>query len=183
KDKYHFAISDENEFADELTAVGLGDSGLEHNVLVFGYDGKKYPMRPNEFDDELPENLQAFMEKLSSVKTVVASNFAQIVFDETKDVLMEFYAPWCGHCKAFESKYNELAVKLKSESNLLLVKIDATANDIPKNYDVSGFPTIYFAPAGKKKEPIKYKGNRDLGDLTNFMKKHASASFRSKIEL
>ncbi|VDN81419.1 unnamed protein product [Brugia pahangi] len=202
KNKYHFAISDESEFADELIAVGLGDSGLEHNVLVFGYDGKKYPMRPNEFDDELSENLQAFMEKLSSgkikpfmksaplpkdnkgpVKTVVASNFAQVVFDETKDVLMEFYAPWCGLCKAFESKYKELAVKLKSESNLLLVKIDATANDIPKNYDVSGFPTIYFAPAGKKKEPIKYKGNRDLDDLINFMKKHASISFRSKIEL
>lgn len=46
--------------------VGLGDSGLEHNVLVFGYDGKKYPMRPDEFDGELAENLPAFMKKLSS---------------------------------------------------------------------------------------------------------------------
>uniref|UniRef100_A0A8R1Y528 Protein disulfide-isomerase n=1 Tax=Onchocerca volvulus TaxID=6282 RepID=A0A8R1Y528_ONCVO len=202
KDKYHFAISDENEFADELAAVGLGDSGLEHNVLVFGSDGKKYPMRPNEFDGELTENLSAFMKKLSSgqiksfvksaplpknnkdpVKTVVALNFAQVVFDETKDVLVEFYAPWCGHCKAFESKYKELAMKLKSESNVLLVKIDATANDIPTNYAVNGFPTIYFAPAGRKKEPIKYEGNRDLDDLTDFMKKHASVSFRSKVEL
>lgn len=33
------------------------------------------------------------------VKTVVASNFDKIVLDETKDVLIEFYAPWCGHCK------------------------------------------------------------------------------------
>ncbi|VDO24938.1 unnamed protein product [Onchocerca flexuosa] len=202
KDKYHFAISDENEFADELAAVGLGDSGLEHNVLVFGNDGKKYPMRPNEFDGELTENLSAFMKKLSSgqiksfvksaplpkndknpVKTVVALNFAQVVFDETKDVLVELYAPWCGHCKAFESKYKELAMKLKSESNVLLVKIDATANDIPTNYAVSGFPTIYFAPVGRKKEPIKYEGNRDLDDLIDFMKKHASVSFRSKDEL
>ncbi|EFO24730.2 Pdia4 protein [Loa loa] len=202
KDKYHFAVSDEDEFADELAAVGLDDSGLEHNVLVFGYDGKKYPMRPNEFDNELAENLPAFMKKLSSgkikpfvksaplpkddkgpVKTVAASNFAQVVFDETKDVLVEFYAPWCGHCKAFEPKYKELAMKLKSEPNLLLVKIDATVNDIPKNYGISGFPTIYFAPAGKKKEPIKYEGNRDLNDLTDFMKRHASVAFRSKTEL
>lgn len=72
---------------------------------------------------------------------------------------------------------------MKNEPNLLLVKMDATANDIPKNYDVSGFPTIYFAPAGKKEGPIKYEGNRDLNELTDFMKKHASVSFRSKSEL
>lgn len=61
--------------------------------------------------------------------------------------------------------------------------MDATANDIPKNYDVNGFPTIYFAPVGKKEEPIKYEGNRDFNDLIDFMKKHASVSFRGKIEL
>uniref|UniRef100_A0A915PKR5 Protein disulfide-isomerase n=1 Tax=Setaria digitata TaxID=48799 RepID=A0A915PKR5_9BILA len=203
KDNYHFAISDEEEFADELTAVGLGDSSLEHNVLVFGYDGKKYPMRPDEFDDELVDNLPIFMKKLSSgkikpfiksaplpkddkgpVKIVTALNFAQVVFDETKDVLVEFYAPWCGHCKAFEPKYMELASKLKKEEpNLLFVKIDATANDVPKNYDVKGFPTIYFAPAGKKEEPVKYDGNRDLNDLISFMKKHSAISFRGKTEL
>ena len=44
----------------------LGDSGLEHNVIVFGFDGKKYPMYPNEFDEELDENLEAFMKKISS---------------------------------------------------------------------------------------------------------------------
>lgn len=74
-------------------------------------------------------------------------------------------------------------MKLKSEPNLLLVKMDATANDIPKNYDVNGFPTIYFAPAGKKEEPIKYEGNRDLNDLIDFMKKHAAVSFQGKTEL
>ncbi|VDK52653.1 unnamed protein product, partial [Cylicostephanus goldi] len=68
KDNYHFAVADEEEFADELQGAGLGDSGLEHNVLVFGHDGKKYPMDPEEFDGELEENLEAFMKKLNAGK-------------------------------------------------------------------------------------------------------------------
>jgi len=201
--KYKFAIADEEEFAQELTEVGLGDSGLEHNVVVFGYDGKKYPMNPDEFDGELDENLEAFMKKINSgkakphvksqpvpkddkspLKTLVASNFAKIVNDESKDVLIEFYAPWCGHCKSFEPKYKQLAAKLQKEQpNLVLAKFDATANDAPEHFNVEGFPTIYFAPSGKKTEPIKYSGNRDLADLENFMQKHAVKSYQKKDEL
>lgn len=43
---------------------------------------------------------------------VVAKNFDEIVNDETKDVLIEYYAPWCGHCKNLAPKYEELAVKV-----------------------------------------------------------------------
>uniref|UniRef100_F1L1D5 Protein disulfide-isomerase n=1 Tax=Ascaris suum TaxID=6253 RepID=F1L1D5_ASCSU len=203
KDKYRFAIADEEEFAKELAEMGLGDSGLEQNVVVFGANGKKYPMNPDECDDDLDENLANFMKKISAgkakpyvksaplpkddkgpVKTLVASNFAKVALDETKDVLVEFYAPWCGHCKAFEPKYKELATKLKQqEPNLVLAKFDATANDHPENFTVEGFPTIYFVPSGKKGSPIKYTGDRDIDDLIKFMKEHAVVSFKGKSEL
>jgi protein disulfide isomerase family A protein 3 len=40
---------------------------------------------------------QAVPEQTTDVKVIVAKNFDEIVNDNTKDVLIEFYAPWCGH--------------------------------------------------------------------------------------
>ena len=45
---------------------------------------------------------------------VVGETFNDIVNDESKDVLIEFYAPWCGHCKNLEPIYNELGEKVGS---------------------------------------------------------------------
>lgn len=83
--------------------------------------------------------------------------------------------------QAFEPKYKQLAAKLKTEQpNLIVAKFDATANDVPPNYTVEGFPTIYFAPSGKKDAPVKYTGDRNIDDLTKFLKKHAVKSFQDK---
>ena len=115
------------------------------------------------------------------VKTVVGENFEKIVYDKTKDVLIEFYAPWCGHCKSFAPKYKEIAKEFqKTEKNLVFAKIDATANESPESYMVQGFPTIYFAPAkGDKTNPIRYEGDRSQDDLVKFIKEHATVSFTS----
>ena len=49
---------------------------------------------------------------LSLHQVVVGKTFNEIVNDPTKDVLIEFYAPWCGHCKNLEPIYNELGEKV-----------------------------------------------------------------------
>jgi len=45
------------------------------------------------------------------VTVVTGKTFDEIVMDKSKDVLIEFYAPWCGHCKALEPKWTELGEK------------------------------------------------------------------------
>ncbi|KAF2018440.1 protein disulfide-isomerase [Aaosphaeria arxii CBS 175.79] len=109
------------------------------------------------------------------VTVVVAKNYQELVIDNDKDVLLEFYAPWCGHCKALAPKYEELGALYASEelSKLVTVaKVDATANDVPD--EIQGFPTIKLFPAGKKDSPIDYSGARTVEDLAEFIKENGS---------
>ena len=112
----------------------------------------------------------------SPVTVVVGQTFEKIVLDKKKDVLIELYAPWCGHCKSLEPIYKDLAKKLKNEKNLVIAKMDATANDSPTNYPSSGYPTIFFAPSNKKDSPISYSGERTLDGMMQFLKEHATVS-------
>ena len=54
--------------------------------------------------------MQPFM--FLTAQIVVGRNFDEIVNDPSKDVLIEFYAPWCGHCKALAPKFDELGEKV-----------------------------------------------------------------------
>uniref|UniRef100_A0A665WCE8 Protein disulfide-isomerase A4 n=1 Tax=Echeneis naucrates TaxID=173247 RepID=A0A665WCE8_ECHNA len=190
--EYTFAIADEEDYADELKSLGLSESGEEVNVGILADGGKKYAMDPDEFDsDVLQEFVLAFKKgKLQPiiksqpvpknnkgpVKVVVGKTFDEIVMDTQKDVLIEFYAPWCGHCKKLEPDYLALGKKYKGEKNLVIAKMDATANDVPNDsYKVEGFPTIYFAPSNSKQSPIKLEGgDRTIDGLSKFIENHAT---------
>lgn len=56
----------------------------------------------------LPDKSLHFLKK----QVVVADTFDKIVNNPDKDVLVEFYAPWCGHCKNLEPSYTELGEKV-----------------------------------------------------------------------
>merc|ERR1712048_40673 len=104
--------------------------------------------------EEVPEEPQE-----GPVKTVVGRNLEKLVFTEDKDVLLEVYAPWCGHCKKLEPEYIKVGKKVIKEGFediLTIAKLDGTANDSPSDkFEWSGFPTIFYVKAGAE-EPMKY---------------------------
>eukprot|EP01061_Rhynchopus_euleeides_P027962 TRINITY_DN454_c0_g1_i1.p1 TRINITY_DN454_c0_g1~~TRINITY_DN454_c0_g1_i1.p1 ORF type:complete len:479 (+),score=246.86 TRINITY_DN454_c0_g1_i1:76-1512(+) len=111
------------------------------------------------------------------VQVVVGKTFDEIVMDKTKDVFIEFYAPWCGHCKQLEPKYNELAKELAGQKNIIIAKLDATANDVQyKAYQAQGFPTMKFATTNSKETPLEYDGGRDVADMLKWIKEKATVA-------
>ena len=114
------------------------------------------------------------------VKVVVGKSFNEIVRDSDDDVLLEFYAPWCGHCKSLEPKYNELATDLADVEGLVIAKIDATANEV-EGVSVSGFPTIKFFAKGSKRAPQDYDGEREVDGFKKWLKDN-SAAYKTYLE-
>lgn len=134
-------------------------------VAKFAKDYVSGKLEPSIKSEPIPEKQEG------TVTVVVAKNYDDVVLDDTKDVLLEFYAPWCGHCKSLAPKYEELAAMYagnkSSKDKVVIAKVDATANDVPD--EIQGFPTIKLFPAGGKAEPILYSGDRSIEDLAKFV--------------
>lgn len=120
-------------------------------------------LKQHYLSQELPKDWDA-----QPVKVLVASNFEKIALDPTKDVLVEFYAPWCGHCKQLAPIYDQLAEKFKDREDIVIAKIDATANEL-ENTKISSFPTITLYKKDDKSKVVEYNGERTLEGLTKFI--------------
>lgn len=69
---------------------------------------------------------------------------------DNENVLVEFYAPWCGHCKSLAPEYAAAATAVKDVAGLKIAKVDATeAKDVAGKYEIKGFPTLKFFKNGK----------------------------------
>ncbi|KAH7678642.1 protein disulfide-isomerase A6 protein [Dioscorea alata] len=176
----------------------------EHKSLCSKYGVSGYPtiqwfpkgsLEPKKYEG--PRTAEALAEfvnteggtnvKLATIPSNVVilneENFNQVVLDETKDVLVEFYAPWCGHCKSLAPTYEKVANVYKLDEGVVIANLDADKHkDLAEKYGVSGYPTLKFFPKNNKAGE-DYDGGRDLDDFVKFINEKCGTSRDAKGQL
>lgn len=129
----------------------------------------KGDLKQHLLSEELPEDWDK-----TGVKTLVATNFDEVVFNKDKDVLVEFYAPWCGHCKQLVPIYDQLGENYKDSETVVIAKMDATINEL-EHTKITSFPTIKLYKKGDN-TAVDYNGERTLEGMTKFIESSGEAS-------
>ena len=117
----------------------------------------------------------------SAVLDLLPSNFDSVVLSKEtpKPALVEFFAPWCGHCKTLAPIYEELGTAFAPlSSKVTIAKVDADAEKaLARRFSIQGFPTLKWFD-GVSDEPEEYNGGRDLESLTSFIESKIGAKVK-----
>ncbi|EPQ54104.1 protein disulfide isomerase [Gloeophyllum trabeum ATCC 11539] len=137
------------------------------------FDGSGNP-EPYESGRDL-DSLASFVTTKSGVKSKIklppppaykvldSHTFEEVALDDSKNVLVAFTAPWCGHCKRMKPDLEKAAEDFAAESDCIIANVDADAQPnrpLAEKYGVSSYPTIKFFPKGHKEDPEPYEGPR-----------------------
>ncbi|KAJ5558556.1 hypothetical protein N7535_008771 [Penicillium sp. DV-2018c] len=184
---FHFAedkVTIAKVDADENRSLGKR-FGIQGFPTVKWFDGKSD--KPEEYKGGRDlESLSAFITEKTGIKprgVQKEASYVEMLNDATfpttvggdKDVLVAFTAPWCGHCKTLAPTWETLAKDFALESNVVIAKVDAEAENaraLAKAQGVTGYPTIKFFPKGST-EPVAYSGARSEEALLKFVNEKA----------
>ncbi|PWN48842.1 hypothetical protein IE53DRAFT_333008 [Violaceomyces palustris] len=188
KGKVNFVWVDAVKFANHAKALNIQGDSWPSFAIQDIENNLKYPLE--DVSSDVPGKVSSFVAKYVAgdlkpsiksepvpkdqdgpVHVLVADAFDETAFDDSKDVLIEFYAPWCGHCKKLAPTYDTLGEKYSSHKDkVTIAKMDATANDVPPSagFQITSFPTIKFKPAGSK-DWIDFNGDRSLEGFVEFI--------------
>merc|ERR1739844_74521 len=162
-----FAISSEDEYADEIQKLGFEDSGADVNV---GCYTEKQKFRMKVTDEFETEDLGEFIEDLRTGKVapymkslpvpkvqdgpvlkIVADNYDTEVHKVKKDAVIFFHAPWCGHCKEFDPiqyqgdrTYKSVKDWINRHSSIFLSEEEKTGQAFDDDEEIESFTAENF---------------------------------------
>lgn len=117
---------------------------------------------------------------LPGVQDLTPETFDKFV-NGGKHALVEFYAPWCGHCKHLTPEYKALAESVQKDPRLknsvVIAKVDADKHkSLGEKFGVRGFPTLKWFPRGKPvTSPQDYNSGRTAPAFLEFINAEVKA--------
>jgi len=188
-----FVIVDAVVYKEFVTGVGLQEEDLP-TFAIFQFSGKRQEhFFPKEKQTLNVKNTRRWVESFLAGKLIAepsgkkdfysegdgvvqmtSENINEVVYDNSKDVIVEFYAPWNGHCAALAPHYKAVAERFKSHPSVVVASFDSSKHDPPQKFNVTSLPTILFFPAtssgGTKGNPVPFTSTqRDRNGITQFI--------------
>jgi len=163
------------KLAEDMAKYKPETAGLdEANIRAFVSDFLEGKLKQHLLSEEIPEDWDA-----KPVKVLVGKNFEQVALDVEKNVLVEFYAPWCGHCKQLAPTWDKLGEKFEDNADIVIAKMDSTGNEL-EDIKIQGFPTIKLFKKGDNKI-VNYSGDRTLEGFEKFLEAETSDAAAAEI--
>lgn len=153
-------------FVGQLEAGRFSEEDLEDLDLTPEERAVLTQEQVGDSEDYNPLKLTGRLAGEDDVEIVEQPEDLEDLVSSNKYVLLEFFAPWCGHCSALQPEFAKAATALKDEG-VVLAKIDAVEHtEFASEYGVEAYPTLYFLVDGEKQP---YTGGRTRFEFFSYV--------------
>ncbi|XP_055944258.1 thioredoxin domain-containing protein 11-like [Argiope bruennichi] len=118
------------------------------------------------------------------VQEVTTTTFFDVVLDD-KDVVLLYYAPWCGPCQSISHIFLSVADYFSNVEDIRFARINGEENDLPWEYTVEKYPTIIFFPVKRKSDSVEFPSHLQISmtNLLHFVLVHTQPKVRWKVSM
>ncbi|CAI5791990.1 domain-containing 11 isoform X1 [Podarcis lilfordi] len=146
---------------------------LKSNLEIFiqNYSVLYSPLKRHLVGDTRPSRIRS----QHVIREIFTDTFHEVTLRSEKDILLVYYAPWCGFCMSLNHIFIQLARILPAD-NFLVARIDVSQNDLPWEFMTDRLPSILFFPHDRKEQSVKFPAEFPvtLPNLLKFILCHSS---------